>query len=151
METNAEDFAKRVRGRTKDIPQNVWNIMRVLALSIHRELVLATPVDTGRARSNWRVGVGRTPSKEIEPYAPGEKLGIAERANAQAAIDAAHQRLALPSQKPRNIFIGNKVPYLWRLNTGFSSQASPGFIQKSILRGVAAVDSTEFTILGGPS
>lgn len=119
-------------------------VKREVALIADRELVLETPVDTGRARSNWIVSLQAPILTEREPYAPGEGLGRGERANAQAAIEQGARRItvAAPGQ---TIFISNNVRYIGVLNDGrppgvqWSAQAPLGFIQSAVMRAVGSV------------
>lgn len=69
-----------------------------------------TPVDTGKAVSNWRVGVGQPTRVEIEAYSPG-KFGSTETANRQAALQAGLARIETKQPK-QEIFISNLVSYL---------------------------------------
>jgi hypothetical protein len=64
-----------------------------------KTLVYNTKVDTGEARSNWRVGVGNPTKSVIRPYVPypkrskGNGQGISETSNARATIDAGNARI----------------------------------------------------------
>lgn len=72
-------------------------------------VVAGTRVDTGKAVSNWRVGIGQPTRAVIEPYSPGEK-GSTASANRTAALAAGRARIA--SKKPgQEIFISNNVDY----------------------------------------
>lgn len=90
-----------------------------------------TPVDKGRARSNWRISAAvRTPSNVIPPYAPGENLGINETANLQGVADHARRVLALwrPAEdRPATIF--NNWDQIERLNDGEISLQGRHFIE----------------------
>jgi hypothetical protein len=132
------DFARRIRAIGKQVETGANRVKRQVALVADRELVLETPVDTGRARSNWIVSLQAPVLSEREPYAPGQKLGRGERANAQAAIDQGAGRIvvAAPGQ---TIFISNNVRYIGRLNDGWSAQAPAGFVQGAVMRAVSSV------------
>jgi hypothetical protein len=140
------DFSRRIRRRGRQIEANANLIKRKVALIADRELVLGTPVDTGRARSNWLVSLQSPISDAREPYFPGSRLGRGERANAQAAIDQAMSKIgvAAPGQ---TIFIANNVKYIGLLNEGWSAQAPAGFVQSAIMRAVNSVQGAR--ILGG--
>lgn len=132
------DFSRRIRERGRQVESGANRIKREVALIADREVVLETPVDTGRARSNWIVSLTAPILDEREPYAPGERLGKSERSNAQAAIDQGAGRIvvAAPGQ---TIFISNNVSYIGRLNDGWSAQAPAGFVQTAVLRAVGSV------------
>jgi hypothetical protein len=86
------------------------NRMHTLGAQVILERVVqGTRVDTGKAVSNWRVGVGQPTRAVIEAYSPGNGGSTAD-ANRQAALAAGLSRIA--SKKPGNeIFISNNVDY----------------------------------------
>lgn len=129
-------FAKRVRLRGRAVEENATRLVRKVAVSIDSALVLATPVDTGRARSNWQV--------EINTPARGE----AEPVSAQEAIDAA-VRVVNESRNGDAIHITNNLAYIGKLNEGHSAQAPARFVEKSILNGVAQVKSAKLLDISG--
>jgi hypothetical protein len=134
---NPGQFAKKMRQRAGGIERNVSNLVKKTALTIDRELVLSTPVDTGRARSNWQVSVGSANTDRIEAYVKGDG-GSSAGANAQAAIDQAAAEVR--GHKPgRDIYISNNLPYIGRLNEGSSAQAPEQFIEIAVQLGVSAV------------
>lgn len=136
------EFANRIRIRGRQVEENVNRIVRTVALVADRELVLGTPVDTGRARSNWIVSLGTPVTQEREPYSAGEKLGINEANNASSAMGQAQEEIA--RRRPgTDIYISNNVGYIGRLNDGWSAQAPSGFIQAAIKRAVNVVVQAE--------
>lgn len=137
-------FSQNIRKRGSQIENAGTRFTKAVAKRALRALVNATPVDTGRARSNWRVGIGAPTRAEIEPYAEGKKLGISERANANAAIAAGLARInSVRGVSGRGletaIYINNNTPYIGNLpngkglNDGYSKQAPPGFIEAALL------------------
>lgn len=89
--------------------------VRAVALEIDRILVQTTPVDTGRARANWLPTLN-TPSKEkVDAGAPADILPVL---GAYKITDT--------------IFITNNLPYIQRLNDGYSKQAPAGFVEAAI-------------------
>ena len=131
-------FSRNIRKRGRQVVNSGSRVVRGTAKVSLRSLVMATPVDKGVARSNWRVGIGAPTSSVIEAYAPGKKLGINETANANAAIRAGNARINAVQGVSgvglkTAIWISNAVPYLNKLNRGSSSQAALGFIQTALL------------------
>jgi hypothetical protein len=104
-------------------------------------LVEGTPVDKGDARSNWRVSLGNPTSAVIPAYVPGKKLGIGERQNARAAIQAGFaviNRLSVSMKRGTGqagvaLFITNAIPYLGRLRDGYSSQQPNDWVQAALM------------------
>lgn len=133
-----ENFTRRIRIRADNVPRAVNRIVRQCALAVDQALVLGTPVDTGRARSNWIVSVGQPVLTDRPPYAPGSLLGLNETANARAAIDHA-KSVILQRQPEQTIYITNNVPYIEKLNRGYSAQAPAMFVERAVEAGITAV------------
>lgn len=92
-----------------------------MASAILQAVVVGTPVDTSHARANWQVGIGTEPTQEL---AETDVSG-------QATISKGND--TLKSKKPGDtIHIANNVPYIKRLNEGWSAQAPAGYIEKAI-------------------
>lgn len=135
-------FAHRIRLRGQQVEEGVNRIVRTVALVVDRELVLETPVDTGRARSNWIVSLGEAATDEREPYAEGSGLGKGEGSNAAGAL-AQGQAVIAGRRSGTDIYISNNVKYIGRLNDGWSAQAPSGFVQAAIKRAVEVVVRAE--------
>lgn len=76
---------------------------------ILRGVIAGTRVDTGKAVSNWRVGLGAPTRSEIEAHAPGSK-GSTERANREIARTLGEERIN--SKRPgQAVYINNMVDY----------------------------------------
>lgn len=103
------------------------------AMAIVGDLAYKTPVDTSQALSNWRVTLDSPATGTIAPYYPGLQ-GSSQRASAAETINAAKSVLA--NKKPgQAIFITNNLPYIKRLNDGYSAQAPAGFVERAVLIG----------------
>lgn len=127
-------FSRRIRVIANKIEDNADIMVRKTALAIDQELVISTPVDTGRARSNWQVSTGKPITFEIEPYSPGSNLGRSEAANAQAALAQGREAIAR-REKGEDVIISNNVGYIKFLNDGSSAQAPEMFIEQAIQTG----------------
>lgn len=109
------------------------------ALAADQAVVLATPVDKGRARSNWLVELDAPARTTVEPYAPGLG-GNTGGANAAAAIAQGQATIALYNgDRNTAIAISNNLPYIGRLNEGSSLQAPAGFVEKAVQAAVKQV------------
>lgn len=121
---------------------NANNAVRGISAAIHEECVLATPVDTGKARSNWVVTLGTPFIGELNPYSPGSHLGIGERANAEAAIQQGRNILGArqPSEGEAPVFITNNVDYLDKIRSPqIAFQPMSSVIETAILSGISRV------------
>lgn len=92
-----------------------------LALELHAELTESTPIDTGWARSNWQMVVGAPASGVVgSPENPGSPPMVTSYKLGQGPIN-----------------ITNNVPYIQRLNDGWSQQAPAGYVEAAIDRAIA--------------
>ena len=136
IRTNQKVFLKKILKDRNTASRETIQIVNRAATSVLTEVVRATPVDTGLARSNWVVSLGTGRADVIAPHSPGRKLGIAETTNASIAISMgsiviAGRRRGVP------IVITNSVYYISSLDRGSSPQQSAGFVDAAIRRGVS--------------
>lgn len=112
----------------KAVEPNVANEVNKTAGLILATVVPATPVDTGRARGNWQVSTARSITSEINRLDQ----------NGGSTISLGQSRI---NTRPRGatIYICNNVPYIQRLNDGYSAQAPAGFVQLAVRAAVAHV------------
>lgn len=137
------DLARRLNKIAASVPTATVEKMKEVAVNVAFEIAQRTPVDEAVARSNWIVKVGSPISKigaAYRPYLPRRKGGqggwVTERRNLFAVRDEAKAAVALlRAEQP--IYITNNVPYIQRLNRGYSLQAPAGFVQMGIMAGLA--------------
>lgn len=100
---------------------DVQLVHRKVCLDLYRSLVLKTPVDTGRARSNWQIGVG----------AVNENTSAAPDPSGEAAIsraDGALQNVTVGGV----IYLTNSLVYAKPLEYGHSKQAPSGMVRITV-------------------
>lgn len=139
--SSLEGFAKRMKRRAKNVPREVNRVKRRAALAVDQTIVLGTPVDTGTARSNWLVSLGRANDDIRKAYSPLEGGDMSESGNAQAAL-AQGQTVIKRSKPDQDIHITNNLPYIVRLNEGYSAQAPAAFVEEAVDAGVRAARQT---------
>lgn len=134
-----ERFGNELRQTFRDLAEEqVYDTMRVLSLDLFRELVQGsresgggslqgTPVDKGRARGNWQIGIGAVPAGLL---AVEDKSGAAAIARESAKVLAE----ALRANPFQILWITNNVPYIDRLEDGWSKQAPDGWIRLAVER-----------------
>lgn len=140
-------FSRRMRVLARDVEANANLVKRRVALAVDAALVLGTPVDTGRARSNWQVNLNAPATSQRDAFAPGKNLGIGEGANARAALQQAQQAIA-DAQPGSAIYITNNLSYIGKLNQGHSAQAPSGFVEAALFSGVAQVRGARILVKG---
>jgi hypothetical protein len=124
--------------------QNADTLVRRCALATDATVVLATPVDTGRARSNWQVECNSPAQGVIEPLTTVQKGHRGSGgAVARAAIEKGKEKIAqYKGGTPQAaIYITNNLPYIGALNDGHSAQAPSGFVERAVMVGINAVHS----------
>lgn len=124
-------FNLRISKIAKDVELNANTVKKKVAIAIDQVVTLATPVKTGRARANWRVGIG----------SPVQGTTDAEDQGGQATVQAAKAKINT-ADSDDDIFISNSLPYIGELNNGSSAQAPAGFVEKAIQKGVAVVKNS---------
>ena len=93
---------------------------RAVALFVDSELVNETPVDKGRARANWLPSLNDPDTRQIEGPA-GNKPPIGPVLDGFRVLED-------------RILLTNNLPYIRRLNDGWSDQAPAGFIDNVLAR-----------------
>lgn len=116
-------FAKRMRDLGGKVSERANLGKQRVAIQIDQLLVMATPVDTGRARSNWMIAMNAPANGTID----ADRGSAGTIAQNEAAI-----RRSTPTQE---IHITNNLPYIVPLNQGHSAQAPAGFVERAIATG----------------
>lgn len=103
-----------------ELTDDVAKETREAILAMDTLIVLATPVDTGRAKANWTVSVGRTDEAQVEFTGSKEAAEQYAINQAQAAVrDVTGFGVS---------YIQNNLPYIVKLNNGSSKQAGSRYI-----------------------
>lgn len=117
-------FADRMEQKGKNVDASINRALVRYAVDIVTEVARATPSLSGRAASNWNVGVGNRPA--------GYRDNPFHNNGADESIDNARQALA--GYNGGVIYIVNNVPYIAELNRGSSHKAPAMFVQAGISR-----------------
>ena len=101
--------------------QNKVGEVRSVVFQAYREILMGSPVDTGRFRSNWFVSAGSPETKTIEgtPKTNGAPPSVDETTEGQDQI----KQLGVED----SIYITNNLPYAQKLENGHS-QKNKGFV-----------------------
>ena len=86
-------------------------------------VVVATPVDTGQARGNWRVSVGMVDKKTDQTQ---DRSG-------QGSITKGIATIQSGGGIGKVVYICNSLKYIEKLNNGWSMQAPKNFMQISFM------------------
>jgi len=123
-----EDFSREINVLVDEIETNVNTLMKQIATGIDQTVVMATPVDTGRARANWTVTLN-TRTKTSHERTDFEQVLV----ESKAVIDQY-------GSHTNAIYITNNLAYIGKLNEGSSAQAPAGFVEIALHEAIDAID-----------
>lgn len=151
------NFGDVLNKRADSFQPAAAKIARSVAAAIGEELARETPVATGAARSNWIMTIDQIANYVIPAYVPylkphqsqyaihketaphpGGGIGDKEEQANLVAVLSQHF-VALQSFDPeRNstIYIANNIPYMEKLNAGYSNQTPAGWVKRAVEKGM---------------
>ena len=96
--------------------------IRATLFEVSTAIIKETPADTGRARGNWQASVGRGASGEVsvDSVRSGEARAIS---NVDQTVSVAVGDM---------YYLTNNLPYIERLEYGWSKQAPNGMVRKNV-------------------
>lgn len=115
------------------------DLLKMAAVEFYRQAIIATPVDTGRARMGWNATINE-PSNEVPAPAPAGHKGQSQGGSEfypMPKIKSSFLRGVI--KVTDTLYITNRVPYIGKLNAGSSSQAPARFVERAAERVQAAV------------
>jgi len=121
-------FARNMRARAKSVTTEVRELKRVVAANVLQGVVTATPIDTGQARYNWNVAFN---APDYSTDMTGFRTYM-RRTDWALKMSASVMTLARANERDV-IYISNALPYIQRLNEGWSSQAPAGYVKIAAL------------------
>jgi len=133
-----KDFKLFIQQQNEAIEKEILDTKKKFLLQIlkrltaHGRFVGSTPVDTGRAVTNWIMNEG-SPSTSMKTKGFDKKLKGGEKATfSQGAMQKAMTKL--DKLKPFEItYLSNNLPYINRImNKGWSDQTPPNSIELTI-------------------
>lgn len=124
MSSNIREFNLALKKVGQEWPaERVAKVHRAVALEGLRGVVQMTAVDTGRARANWQV-TRDTPAE-----------GATEATDKSGSATLAAGAAQIASVEPYTVtWITNNLPYIERLESGYSQQAPSGMLNVTFNR-----------------
>lgn len=116
----AAEFSVQIDVAFEGMMENLRMVVRAIALEALKRIVNRTPVDSGRARMNWNVSIGGDAFQVTTDVDPSGSIAISRGSQVIATYD---QQAGFPV-----ITIYNNLPYIHRLETGYSGQAPQGMV-----------------------
>lgn len=130
-------FLRDTKGRFKI---HDTTIIANTALIMLETAIDATPVDTGRAVSNWQISAeGLREAVEIEPYFPGN--GGSTAIECMNAAKRVAKRDIRSWNKVADLHVVNPVDYVIYLNDGTTNRPGVFMIERAVAAGQAYVRS----------
>jgi hypothetical protein len=118
-------FAEKYKLRGKDV-------MLKVALDGYKGVIMRSPVDTGRFRGSWRVGINRSDlsvPEKAPPYSLGVKHGgVVDYGDEANSGELTHTHSLFSAKWQDEIHITNNLPYAGELEHGSSTQAPGGVL-----------------------
>lgn len=110
-----DEFARTIA------PSELVKLQRRIVIEALRRIVLKTPVDTGRARGNWRVDIGT-----IDPVT----TEMTDKQGAAVIREGIQKLRAIGFGQ--TVFISNSLDYIVFLEDGSSQQAPNGMVRLTL-------------------
>ncbi|KQI67043.1 hypothetical protein AN189_17625 [Loktanella sp. 3ANDIMAR09] len=104
-------------------------LVKKVAIDAFSEVILKSPVDTGRFRGNWQVAIGSVPDGILLVDDPTGQVTISKVTAVAQGVKAGQV-----------ITLVNNLPYAQRLEYGWSNQAPGGMVRLTAQRWQAIVD-----------
>ena len=117
-------FSADLKKFSKMLDIDVSKVRRKIVLDLSKGIINRTPVDTGRAAASWNVSDG---APNISVAAAGGQGGQAARAAALSRAAQTHFQDPFATS-----YIVNALPYIERLEFGYSKQAPTGMVRISL-------------------
>ena len=114
-------FTNQLRAFNEKTTRNANKVLALSSFVVFSRVITRSPVDTGRFRGNWQIGVGSAPADELEAT---DKTGGPTISNGE--------NVALSARLGQDVFIVNNLPYASRLETGYSQQAPAGMVAVTV-------------------
>lgn len=124
---NINEFTANVDRWINQVDQGLDDIVQEMLRAVHHDLVMGSPVDTGRFRGNWQVTFDRIPLYSVNRY---DKDGNSTIAEGNAVIATLGQRGAAVT----SVYFSNMLIYANSLEYGHSKQAPNGVVGIVALR-----------------
>lgn len=124
-----QTFSSMVKKFAQRTPEIANLVIRKSALELFTDVVMDTPVDTGRARGNWQITFGQGATGVLEASGDKENDSASGSPTVQKITDALNA-----DRSTLTIFLTNNLPYIKKLEYGWSKKAARGMLRKNLLK-----------------
>ena len=120
---NPQAFRGDLERFNRLIERRVAGAAAALGAVMRKNIALATPFDTGRAAASWNASLNGANLR----HQPDEvQFGGREEAAQAGEVNLSGIRMG------DDVHISNSLPYIRRLNAGWSQQAPAGFVEQVV-------------------
>ena len=118
-------FAEQVRRGHENARQRVQLAVRRISITAVNDIILISPVDTGRFRGNWQASIGSVNFSVNDAADPTGQRSLSDADFVISGFD-----------EGQVFFFSNSLPYARRLEFGHSLQAPspPGIVRRAAQR-----------------
>ena len=129
IHTNFSSLSRAMANRADEFEEGVERLVRKAAIVTATTAAIATPVDTGLARGNWRTKTGTLED------------GILDSSRGVGAVAIEAQEATRNYRLGQDIWISNNIGYIVPLDEGSSLQAPNGMTDQAVAAGVKILQS----------
>lgn len=116
-------FSEEMAAAKEQVLETTNELKQAAALELFSSVILATPVDTGRARGNWQCSTDRPNLTTTDKQ---DKSGRETIRNMINKVNS--------SELESSLYLTNNLPYAVPLENGSSKQAPQGMVRKNLAR-----------------
>ena len=134
MTSNVKSFKISLSKHSAVFGEDANRRLRTLVVGAFRDIIEGSPVDTGRFRANWVLGVG-TRNTSITDATDQTKMGAGSAKSTQILqdVDKTLTGISFTKGTAKKLFITNNLPYAEALEAGHSSQ-NKNFVKRAVQR-----------------
>lgn len=123
-------FSKQLSNAAKEVLAESDEHRRAVIVKLFNSIIADTPVKTGRARGNWQCTLG-APSNGLKERADQNKIPV-KQDGGSAQDDVVNT--VWPSAPDTTAYLTNNLPYIERLEFGYSGQSPAGMVRVNMAR-----------------
>lgn len=124
--SNMNEFARNMKSLEGKFKTNSVREFRKFVISISSSIIIGTPWDTGKARGNWQSSIDSPILSTID------RLDLSGKGVASQDVGTVSKQIMFNNMK---FWLCNNLPYINRLNSGWSKKADPGYIERIVEAG----------------
>lgn len=104
-----------------NVKADAEKLIKNIAADVAQGVIMATPVDTGTARNNW-----------IVSEKPDHSVNDGSDKSGQGALQKIFVFISQNAKLGSVVYIQNNLPYIERLEDGYSQQAPSGMVSTTM-------------------